>query len=189
MTHLTLFSRLATLVLAIASFPPSAHAQQLIGASLYAASPGTVTMRYVGSTGPIPVTWTTLLGWSTGPGPRDFATSNVNNQWFTNFPGVAPNLDTTISRSNVSRGDPIYVSTTFLTGTFPNWTTNQLVHTGTTKDFSHGGLTSPPSPTAVVFRGPHNTAVIGFSWSALAERFANMANYSVRVVVSNVCVK
>ena len=186
---------------------------QIIGGTLYTAMPGPVSMQMVEDRTGLAFNWFLPLRWRTGPLDNDYAESigersvcssngctspprdltqqlgRINAGQFGNSSAWSNNLPgTTISSPALSANNVVIIGTHIFSNfdfNDPN-PLNLLAHTG---DMPVGFLTTQPARFAAMFPGPNHTVGIGFPMDHFAPMSSNFLDYSIRIIVSNVCVK
>jgi hypothetical protein len=194
------------------------HAQ-IAGGTLFSAAPGPVTMQLLGYNVPSSVNintfprqvggWETFASWVTGPGFGDWRSTRGNDPvtgpltpsgTFGGYSGYDATVGRTISTPALAAGTLTTMVSVFdIAGTPPaafNDGFFGVAHTGwPTPDsggFSAytywargGGISESP---AMLFPGDNNTVRVGFMLPGMTAS-SNFLDYSVRILVGNVCVR
>jgi hypothetical protein len=199
-----------TTLLAVALLLGIAQAQaQIIGGTLYTAMPGTFSISLVEDRAGASLNWYLPIRWRTGPGDQDYAapgdsrmictasgsctstTADLTQRlgrtnspaWSNNSPG------TTLTSPILPANNVVIIGAHVFSDFNPDPHANVLNILGYTGDIPVGFLTLQPARFAAIFPGPNHTVGIGFPMDHFAPMSSNFLDYSIRIIVSNVCVK
>lgn len=192
-------SSIKALVLGVCMLLPAmglAQSSPIIGGTLYVAQPGPVSMSIQGLDAPSSFSWLIQMGWSTGPGAGDFATA-TQDILTTGHSGVLSGQgntlsltsDSMVSSSSLAAGTAVFLWNNASTCMGAACSSPESVRTGLppAKEIFFGGF--PLFATAAIQPGLDGTAQVGFPLSGASNPLADILDYPVRVLLSNVCVQ
>jgi len=206
-------------LLALLPIGITVHAQQsIVGGTLYSAAPGPVTMQLLGYNVPSSVNigstprqvsgWETFASWVTGTGSGDWRSTRGNDPvvspltpsgTFGGYSGYDATIGRTISTPTLAAGTlTTMVSVFSIAGTAAAGFSDGFfgaAHTGwPTPDsggfsaYTYWAAAGSSFSPAMVFPGDNNTARVGFMLPGMSAS-SNFLDYSVRILVGNVCVR
>jgi hypothetical protein len=195
-------------LLALLPIGTAVHAQ-IAGGTLYSAAPGPVTLQLLGYNVPSSVNtapvngWETFASWVTGPGFYDWQTTRSyappSGRFGGGFNGSDATVGRTISTPALAAGTLTTMASAFYIGGTDLAAGNDViigvVHTGWPAQGS-GGFGAAAywmgsifrQTLAMVFPNADNTARVGFMVPGMTAP-SNFSDYSVRILVGNVCVR